>query len=76
MYVVVYAGKQPSGGFSVTIDSIAASQAGDDSLVVTYSLISPDPRLGGTTVLTYPYVVARVRDSNVAADDVQFKGAF
>lgn len=74
LYVVIYAGKQPGGGFSVAIDSVKAGQEG--ALTVVYSLATPDPKAGGTTALTYPYVVARVHAADADPAQVQFSGPF
>jgi hypothetical protein len=75
LYLVVYAGVQPSSGYRVHIDSITTRvEAGREELVVTYSLEEPGPDQGAATVLTYPFIIARVRGSDVGAEDVLFEG--
>jgi hypothetical protein len=71
LILVLYAGEMPSGGFSLQIEALAA---GPETLTVTYALRPPDPQAGATTVLTYPYLIARV-DSAVAPEGVQFEKA-
>lgn len=71
LYVVIYSGVKPGGGFAVSVDAMRlAGAAANQTLVVTYSETGPGQ--AGTTALTYPYVIARVLSPAVAPDDVQF----
>ncbi len=71
LYVVIYSGVKPSGGFAVSVDAMRlAGAAPNQTLVVTYSETGPGQ--AGTTALTYPYVIARVLSPAVAPDNVQF----
>lgn len=75
LYLVVYAGVKPSSGYRVHIDSITTrDEAGREKLVVNYSLEEPRPDQGGATVLTYPFVIARVPGIDVGTEDVLFEG--
>jgi hypothetical protein len=71
LYVVVYAGMKPGGGYGVSIDSMElAGPTGTETLVVVYSETAP--KVAGTTALTYPYVIARVLSPSVTTDAVRF----
>ena len=75
LYLVVYTGVRPSSGYAVHIDSVTLRRiAGRDQLVVHYREEAPSPGVGAATVLTHPYVIARVIDSPVGAADVVFEG--
>lgn len=75
LYVVVYAGVQPSSGYAVRINAITTRQAaGREQLVVDYTLEKPAPGTGGATVLTYPFAIVRVSGVKVNARDVVFEG--
>jgi hypothetical protein len=74
LYIVVYTGVRPSSGYAVHIDSIALRRvAGRDQLAVNFREEEPSPGVGAATVLTHPYVIARVIDSPVGAADVVFE---
>ncbi|MEZ4768416.1 MAG: protease complex subunit PrcB family protein [Caldilineales bacterium] len=71
LYIVVYTGMKPGGGYAVSIDSITLEKSdGSQSLVVTYSESAPQG--ASTTALTYPYVIARVLSPAVSPDNVRF----
>jgi hypothetical protein len=72
LYAVVFLGKQPSTGYGVQLSSITRATSGDAGLVVSYTFEKPDPAKGGATVMTYPYVIARVQESGVAPQNVVF----
>ncbi len=73
LYIVIYAGQQPSTGYTVRILSITPyNEAGVDKLAVNYTLDKPSPSQGGATVMTHPYVIARVANTNVRSSDVMF----
>lgn len=71
LYVVVYSGVKPSGGYAVTIDSLRAPDSA--SLLVVYS--ESEPGGAAAAVLTYPYVIARVISPAAAPNTVQFQQA-
>ncbi len=71
LYVVVYTGVKPSGGYAVTIDAMHAPDSA--SLLVVYS--ESEPGGAAAAVLTYPYVIARVISPVVAPNAVQFQRA-
>lgn len=71
LYIVVYAGMKPGGGYAVSVDSMALEGTeGSQTLVVTYSESAPEG--AGTAALTYPYVIARVLSPPVSPDNVRF----
>ncbi len=57
MVLGVFMGNRPTGGYSVTIGSVAER---DGSLVVTYSETSPRPGAMTAQVLTFPYHIVAV----------------
>lgn len=65
MVVFAALGTQPSGGYSVLIDS--ATEAGDGNINVTVRAGSPGPACGTTSALTEPVDLARLarRDAKV-----------
>ena len=69
LYIVIYLGEKSSTGFQVNIDSMVLE---NDKLLVTYSIQRPDPQAGAGLALTYPYVIARLADGNITADEVVF----
>jgi hypothetical protein len=69
LYLAIYGGVQPSSGYEVKI--IAVTQQ-DNRLQVTYQVAGPPPGQGAATVLTHPYVIARVADTTTAPSDVVF----
>lgn len=73
LYIVIYSGMKPGSGYSVTVDSMSLEGVGQDqTLVVSYSETGPE--LGGTTALTYPYVIAHVVRPAIPPDRVTFSG--
>lgn len=74
LYIVVYAGVRSSSGYQMRINSITIRrEAARDWLVVNYSEVKPPVGQGGATVLTHPFVIMRVSNSNVRASDVVFE---
>jgi hypothetical protein len=65
LYLVIYGGRQPSGGYAVKIASVTEENG---KLMVFYRVEGPPPGQGAADVITYPYAIARV--SNVAIDPV------
>lgn len=73
LYLILYAGEMPSGGFSVQIQSIAVKKEGiDDVLLVRYYVQPPDPQSGAATVLSYPYLIVSL-SSDLAPQSVRFE---
>ena len=73
LYVVVYAGVKPSGGYAVSIDSMRLEGPADrQTLVVSTS--ETGPGRAGVTALTYPYTIARVLSPPIEPQAVQFSG--
>lgn len=69
LFIVVYAGVQPSSGYQANIEAIKAD---GEKLVVEYSLQSPRPDQGGANVRTHPFVIARVDNTRAQPGDVVF----
>jgi hypothetical protein len=42
-------------------------------LVVTYALDKPDPTKGAATVITHPFVIAKVAGTQIGPADVVFQ---
>jgi len=73
LYLVLYAGEMPSGGFSVQIQSITEQlENGANVLLVRYYVQPPDPQSGAATVLTYPYLIVSLA-SELPAQSVRFE---
>lgn len=70
LYIIINGGRQPSGGYSVHINSITINGS---RLVVNYVVQGPKPGEGAATVLTYPFVIARVKNVSVPASAVVFE---
>lgn len=70
LYVVINGGRQASGGYSVRINSVTTR---GNQLVVNYTVQGPKPGEGAATVLTYPFVIARVKNISVPASAVVFE---
>jgi hypothetical protein len=70
LYLVIYGGRQPSGGYAVRINSVTMR---GNQLVVNYTLDKPKPGQGAATVLTHPYAIARVRNVSLPANAVVFE---
>lgn len=74
LYLVVYVGRQPSSGYGVRIVTVAYRvEGGAGRLAVTYLIDRPDPNKGGASVITHPYVIARVRGVTVDPAAVTFQ---
>jgi hypothetical protein len=75
LYLLIYAGAQHSGGFSVQIDSLSQAQEnGQDTLLARYHVQPPDPTKGAETAITFPYLVTRVATDLLPAQ-VRFEAA-
>lgn len=73
LYLVIYAGVQPSSGYRVRLDSITARRRGSRrQLLVAYHVEGPGPDQGAAAVRTYPFLVARVQAPGVQPEDVLF----
>lgn len=70
LYLVVYGGMQPSGGYRVDIEAIVPQA--DNTLLVRYRISGPPAGQGAASVITYPYIIVRVTNTAVAAADVLF----
>ena len=44
----------------------------NNQLQVTYQIAGPPPGQGGATVMTHPYVIARIHDTTLQPADVTF----
>jgi hypothetical protein len=72
LYVVIYAGAQPSSGYRVRIDAVTRQVEGEqEKLVVTYHVEAPTQ--GAAAVETHPYVVAQVMATDMQPGDVVFE---
>jgi hypothetical protein len=69
LYLAIYGGVQPSSGYEVKISAVTQQ---DNRLQVTYQVAGPPPGQGAATVLTHPYVIARVADTTTAPTAVVF----
>ncbi len=75
LYLLIYAGVQRSGGFSVQIDSLnLVQEAGQDLLVARYHVQPPDPTQGASTAITFPYLVARIA-TDISPAQVRFEAS-
>ncbi len=63
LYLVIYGGRQPTGGYAVKIASVRQENG---KLMVLYRVEGPPPGQGAADVITYPYAIARV--GSVAID--------
>ncbi len=70
LYLIINGGRQPSGGYSVRINSITMR---DNQLVVNYAVAGPKPGEGAATVLTYPFAIVRVKNVSTPASAVVFE---
>jgi hypothetical protein len=57
-YAVITAGQKPSGGYSVSVESVTRS---GENVKVVYKVQSPPPGAVTTTVITYPYQVIKLQ---------------
>ena len=69
LYLVIYGGRQPSGGYAVKIVSVAQEKG---KLMVLYRVEGPPPGQGAADVITYPYAIARVGGIAIDPADVMF----
>lgn len=75
LYIVVYTGIRSSSGYQIRVNSLTVRrEAGRDWLVVNYSEVKPSVGQGGATVLTHPFIIVRVSNTNIRASDVVFEG--
>jgi PrcB C-terminal len=73
LYLLIYAGSMPSGGFSAQLDSLESIHAdGNELLLARYHIQPPDPAKGATTAITFPYLIARVA-TDLLTDQVRFE---
>lgn len=72
VYVILYAGPQPSSGYALQIDDVKLN--GND-LQITYRIAPPPPSTGAATVITHPYVLLRVSGPKAADLNVTFTEA-
>jgi hypothetical protein len=70
LYIIINGGRQPSAGYSVRINSITMR---GNQLVVNYTLDGPKPGQVAATVLTYPFIIARVRNVSMPVNAVVFE---
>ena len=69
LYLVLYAGPQPSSGYAVQIEDL---QLNGEELQITYRVAPPPPSTGAATVITHPYVLLRASGEKVASLRVTF----
>jgi hypothetical protein len=69
LYVAIYGGPQPSSRYAVKIISMTEA---DGKLRVLYQIEGPPPGEGAATVMTHPYVIARVAETALQPADVVF----
>ncbi len=62
MLVAVFAGEQPSSGYSVEIISVKKT---DDALVIIVEYDEPEPGVLVQDVITYPYHIVRILQTDV-----------
>jgi len=67
MYVVIYGGTQPSGGYSVSIESIKLNGG-----ILEITWVLTPPKGAAITVLTHPYLIAHITGTKVTPDNVVF----
>lgn len=74
LYIVVYTGIRSSSGYQIRVNSLTVRREAErDWLVVNYSEVKPSVGQGGATVLTHPFVIVRVSNTNIRASDVVFE---
>jgi hypothetical protein len=69
LYIVLYAGPQPSSGYAVQIEDV---QLNGEELQISYRVAPPPPSTGAATVITHPYVLLRAHGEKVASLRVTF----
>lgn len=73
LYIVIYTGLG-GHGFRVRINSIIVRQdSGIEHLVINYSVDKPLPSTPQPDVITHPFAIVRVSNTNVRASDVVFE---
>lgn len=74
LFIVMYAGWAGSTGYDVLINSVTMRQdAGVERLVIQYSVTQPSPNKAHATVMTHPFAILRVSNSNVHPSAVVFE---
>ena len=68
-YLISYWGEKPTGGYSLTVES---ARLRGNRVTVRLALEEPPPDAILTQALTYPYVVAVVRDVDPRGKDFSF----
>jgi hypothetical protein len=68
-YLISYWGERPTGGYSLTVES---ARLKGNRVTVRLGLKEPPPAAILTQALTYPYVVAVVRDVDPRGEDFSF----
>lgn len=56
-FVVLNMGEKPTGGYSITVDSVVET---DKNIVIKVKEITPDPGAMLTQSITYPYTVLKI----------------
>lgn len=69
-FLVIAAGTRPSAGYRIIIQTIERQ---DGRVVVRYTIEKPQG--GAADVITYPFLVARLDDPSIQAQDVVFEAA-
>ncbi len=73
LYLLIYGGQKPSGGYRIAIDEITVQgEPQKETMQVQWRMVPPDPGKGNISALTYPYLLAWV-DSQVEAEQVVFE---
>jgi parvulin-like peptidyl-prolyl isomerase len=70
LLLVLYGGRQPGSGYTIKIESIGMQNG---RLQVTYKIAAPEG--GAAAVLTYPYLIVKLSQTDMPADQVEFKAA-
>lgn len=69
LYLAIYAGIQPSSRYAVKILSVTEYEG---RLTVLYQVEGPPPGEGAATVMTYPFIIARVKTPIIQPSNVIF----
>ncbi len=67
LLLVIYGGRQPGNGYAIKIESIGLQNG---RLQVTYKITAPEG--GAAAVLTYPYLIVKLRQPEIPANQVEF----
>jgi len=70
LLLVIYGGRQPGNGYTVTLESIAVS---GDEWLITYKINAPEG--GAAAVQTHPYLIVKLDQVDTPADHVKFQAA-